>query len=42
MIAEKFSNQFSAFVGVLTFSAGWAWLGLHLALGRPLAPRPAS
>lgn len=31
-----------AFVGVLTFSAGWAWLGLHLALGRPLAPRPAA
>lgn len=30
----------TAFLGVLLFCAGWAWLGVHLALGRPLDPVP--
>lgn len=27
-----------ALLSVLLYSAGWAWLGVHLALARPLAP----
>ncbi|HVA87823.1 MAG TPA: hypothetical protein VNF73_16075 [Candidatus Saccharimonadales bacterium] len=31
----------TALGGFLLFSLGWAWLGVSLALGRPLAPAPA-
>ena len=29
-----------ALVGLLIYAVGWGWLGLHLVLGRPLAPLP--
>jgi hypothetical protein len=29
----------AALVSILLYSAGWAWLGVHLALARPLATR---
>ncbi len=29
-----------ALVGLLIYAVGWGWLGLSLALGRPLAPPP--
>jgi hypothetical protein len=30
----------AALMGLLIFSIGWAWLGVHLFLGRPLVPQP--